>query len=87
MINLKEAIKKAEEHAKYLFGDPLKNLQVEEYESSEDEDTWLITLGWDEVIKTNMSPIQVAMGLNTERVYKIFYVNKETGNIDKMKMI
>ena len=84
MINLKEAIKKAEDHAKYIFGDPLMDLKVEEFESS--EDTWLITLGWDELTK-NMTSIQIAMGLNTERVYKIFYVNKETGNIDKMKMV
>lgn len=45
MVNVNEAIESAETFAKKVIDNPLTNIAVKEVELSEDEKTWLITLG------------------------------------------
>ena len=85
MVNVNEAIESAETFAKKVIDNPLTNIAVEEVELSEDEKTWLITLGWDEPMKgVTSSALKSVIG--PERIYKVFYVDIETGNVNKMKL-
>ena len=52
---------------------------------SENEKYWLITLGWDVKQRTAFTPVEAAIGLDiTERDYKVFYVDVNTGTVTKM---
>lgn len=85
MVNVNEAIESAETFTKKVIDNPLTNIAVEEVELSEDEKTWLITLGWDEPMKgVTSSALKSVIG--PERIYKVFYVDIETGNVNKMKL-
>lgn len=85
MVNVNEAIKKAETFAKKVIDNPLTNIAVEEVELSEDEKTWLITLGWDEPMKGVTSSALKSV-ISPERIYKVFYVDIESGEVNKMKL-
>ena len=47
MISIQDAVKAAREFALHLYTqDELKQMRVEEIESTPSEDKWLVTLGW-----------------------------------------
>lgn len=73
-----------------LMGTELDDLRLEEVERSEDEKTWLVTLGYDVPIKRKsaldemMQPLNASRGFKRE--YKIFAVNASTGKVESMKI-
>ena len=91
--DLKAAVKSAYQYIKDIqdvMGSSLEALRLEEVELSEDEKTWLITLGYDVPVK-NKSAFDAMMGpINTnrgfEREYKLFAVNASTGKVESMKI-
>jgi len=85
MVELRDAITIASEYARSIFEEKtLKNMRVEEVELSPDEKNWLITLGWDDVFEDTKTPI--AGFTEVKRVYKVFFVDKQTGNVSKVKI-
>ncbi|MBW4611798.1 MAG: hypothetical protein KME21_00650 [Desmonostoc vinosum HA7617-LM4] len=86
MIDVKTAVNAAYEYIKSLqdiMGYSLPDLRLEEVELSEDKGLWLITLGFDrEKVTRNLfnSSRQI------ERVYKLFRINSETGEVEAMKI-
>ena len=78
MINVKEA---AEAAKAYLgqFGTDLPELLVEEVEKSEDDQFWLITLGYSE------TPLAIQFGA-MDRKYKLFRIGAKDGNVVSMTM-
>jgi hypothetical protein len=93
MIDVKQAVQVANEHAKYLFGaETLKNLKLEEVELADDSPEncyWLVTLGFDE---ENIQPkftnellANLASGKYT-RTYKEFKINANTGEFKAVKI-
>ncbi len=83
MIELNEAIEEAMNYAKKVYKDSMmENMRVEEVELGDDEENYLITLGWDDLFKD----IRFSGATPTiKRVYKVFIVNAETGKV-KMKV-
>lgn len=85
MVNVNEAIRKAETFAKKVIDKSLTHIAVEEVELSGDEKTRLITLGWDEPMKSVTSSALKSV-IGPERIYKVFYVDIESGKVNKMKL-
>lgn len=91
MITIEEAVTAAHNFSSRIYsGIKLDNLRVEEIECLEDKNVWLITLGWVETSSRTVGGGLAALG-NTKieplpRVYKIFRVNGDTGNVEKMTM-
>ncbi|KZX13192.1 hypothetical protein [Methanobrevibacter curvatus] len=84
MISTKQAISSSLDFVNEIF-DELKNLKVEEIEFSNDDKFWKITLGWEE-LKEDHSAILANPSYNPlKRTYKTFYVDKEYGEVKKMK--
>ncbi|GAB4280184.1 MAG: hypothetical protein Fur0025_07960 [Oscillatoriaceae cyanobacterium] len=69
---------------------PAENLRLEEVEISEDQNFWLITLGFNEAKKEqpnlNNSLFMAGITPNETRQYKIFRVNSHTGEVEAMKI-
>jgi hypothetical protein len=78
MVGLKEAIDKAIDYAKFMnIGNEIFNMRVEEVRASGNE--WQITLGWDDRFLNHNGIFS-----ETKRIYKVFNVNKTTGNINEV---
>jgi hypothetical protein len=87
-IDVKAAVKAAYQYLQSLqevMGNPLKDLALEEVELSEDGHFWLITLGYDRSIASLGSALLGGLPSN-QRVYKLFRVNSETGEVGAMKI-
>ena len=91
MIDVKQAVQAATQYARDLFADQeLRHLRVEEVELTEDRSIWNITLGWVEpAIRTRPSLVpSYADGgvVKLPRVYKVFDVDAESGEVRAMKI-
>lgn len=90
MINIEKAVKSARDFASLLYSEgELRELRVEEIESSEDETKWFITLGWVEPAVQQLGGFAGLANARIEplpRVYKVFTINAETGHVESMKM-
>lgn len=75
MVDVKEAAKKAVEFFDSLVAD-YRSLRVEEVSLSEDDQYWLITLGFEE-------PSLPAIG-KPDRYYKILKVRADNGEVVSM---
>lgn len=80
MIDVKQAVSAATRFAEELYGARESlGITLEEVELSSDDREWLITLG---IIDTaNRFAAQAG-----QRMYKIFRVNAETGEVHSMKI-
>jgi hypothetical protein len=94
-LDAKQAAKLALEYFHELFPNAvLSNVALEEVEFLEDENCWLITLGFDESPRPRtQSAIQANKSLENlfgaplpVRKFKIFKVNAKTGNVISMKI-
>jgi hypothetical protein len=78
VINVKTAAYKAREYAKAMYKDDfpmgLPSVLLEEVELSDDGQFWYVTLGWD------------ADRLGTKRIYKVFKIRADDGEVVSMKM-
>lgn len=98
MVDVKVAIDSAIKFAESIvdvdpYADPteptLEAIRVEEVDFSEQTNTWLITLGWyDSAFKRYPSSLSQMAGatVTKPRIYKIFHVDAEDGNVKKMMM-
>ena len=67
---------------------PLEKVRVEEVNYSESENAWLITLGWnDKEFKKKISSSTLTGAIaESPRIYKVIYINSESGQVNKMVM-
>ena len=99
MINVKQAVNSAYKFINNLYDpDELIDLALEEIRLSDDEEYWLVTLGFTRIYshaleKKTTNPFQKSAGvmgmLSTEhalREYKIIEVNTTTGETNSMKI-
>lgn len=90
MISIEEAVKAARDFASKLYSEgELKDLRVEEIESSEDDNKWFVTLGWVEPAVQQLGGFAGLANARIEplpRVYKVFTIDAETGRVESMKM-
>ncbi len=91
MISVKKAVEAATSFAKYINEEEeLNALRVEEVELSDDDKFWLVKLGWnDPKILDNKTPSAQLTDLSGQipRIFKIFYVDADSGEVIKMKKI
>lgn len=81
MLDVKEAAQKASEYFAGLYSDQkLPNVQLEEVELSEDDKYWLITLSYP------VPPELAALNFNYKRKYKVFKIDRDTGQVLSMKI-
>ncbi len=103
-IDLRSAVNSVRDYVtdfKDMLGNNLDNFLIEETELSEDENFWLITIGFDHEVdpqkrKTYTKNPLVSeeitnllpqkQTLTVERVYKTFKVDSSTGEVISMKM-
>ena len=92
MIDAKSAVESARAYIRSIqdaLNNPLENLRLEEIELSEDQQHWLITLGYDNPDKpqniSNMSLISPHLA-RLAREYKIFQIGAEDGTVKSMKI-
>jgi hypothetical protein len=90
MISIKQAVTAAYDYLAELsdlIKTDLADLRLEEIELSEDQQFWLVTLGYDRALKNNLLP---ALGLpertQYQREYKLLKVNAETGEVEALKI-
>lgn len=91
MIDIKTAVGSAYKYAQDMIGDQLEDLRLEEVELSEDRHFWLITLGYDVLVKNRSQLEEILTPPNFpkkifRREYKLFRVNSETGDVEAMKI-
>ncbi|MBC7811772.1 MAG: hypothetical protein H7175_11525 [Burkholderiales bacterium] len=92
-IGVKEAIRIARDHLRYIFADegrPLENLLLEEVELSDDRRNWLITFGFDGPRPERRSTFEALQSMRDperkERIYKIVTINASTSQFESMKI-
>jgi hypothetical protein len=81
-LDAKEATKKAAEYLHDIKHIGLDNISIEEIEMTEDKKYWLITLGYVQYTRISIfgpTPIE-------KKIYKIFKVDANTGEIISMKI-
>jgi hypothetical protein len=87
MIDVKRAVKAAEEYARELYPETeLRHLRLEEVELSDDERRWRVTLGWVEPAVSRNGLIFEPTLQVLPRVYKLFEVDAQTGQVASMKI-
>lgn len=90
MISIEDAVNSARDFAGRLYAEgELKQLRVEEFESSADDKKWIVTLGWIEPAVRQIGGFAGLTNTTLEplpRVYKIFTIDAETGRVLSMKM-
>ena len=74
MIDVKEAVNNAVNFLKHLPAATVVDERLEEVELTEDESYWLITLSYRD------------SHLTTERSYKKFKIDAQTGQVQSMKI-
>jgi hypothetical protein len=84
MIDVKTAVAAAHKYVESVQDFiSVKNLGLEEVELSSDKESWLITLGYDRPIENFTSMVY---GGTSQRVYKIFKISAESGEVESMKI-
>jgi hypothetical protein len=86
MIGVKEAVKIAMSYLATLYEDKdLRDVLLEEVRLSDDDQYWLVTLGFSRPVPTN--PYLEAMGAESlKREYKVFEISAETGEVRSMQI-
>jgi|GEM_PF-228812 hypothetical protein len=68
-------------------GNLIQGLRLEETELSDDNQYWLITLGFDRPVGEHLDPLQaVVNNKKYEREYRIFKIDAQTGKVQSMKI-
>ncbi len=90
MIDVKQAVKIARDYITNLFDQPLRELQLEEVQLSDDDKYWLITFGYDTdrmpALEYGRSGDFTPVKPQYIRDYKIVTVDAETGKPISMKI-
>jgi hypothetical protein len=85
MVDVKQAVKAAEDYARDLYGEKeLRDLRLEEVELGDGGARWRVTLGWAE---HSVSPGGLVFtNGKLPRVYKVFEVDAGSGEVKSMKI-
>jgi hypothetical protein len=90
MISIEQAVDAARDFAARLYAEgELRQLRVEEIETTDDDTKWLVTLGWVEPAVRTLGGIAGIANTSIEplpRVYKVFAIHAQTGKVESMKM-
>jgi hypothetical protein len=78
MINAKEAAEVAMEYLKSFYAGA-KNVTLEEVELSEEKKSWTVTISF-EILPEDGNPARII-----SKVYKIFRIDNNTGQVISMK--
>jgi len=82
MITVKEAAKAAVKYFTDIYGEKIRGIALEEFELSDDEHYWYITIGYfDESQSTGF-----LQPFGQNRGYKIFEIDANDGTVKSMKM-
>ncbi len=93
-IDARDAVKSAADylnHIKDLMGEKINNLRLEELELSENQQLWVVTLGYDvPYTPSGIESLMMTSGISgqksSKREYKIFNVDAQTGAVQSMKI-
>jgi hypothetical protein len=92
-IDAKQAAALSLEYFRELFPDVrISNVALEEVELLEDENCWLITLGFDEPLRRTRSSVPLnksltdLFGTPLMRKFKVFKVDAKTGKVISMRI-
>lgn len=85
MITVKQAVDIAARHLKDLFPNA-EHITLEETEVSDDDKFFLITLGYLDRDYPETSSLITTPVLSRSRKYKVFKIDRETGNVRSMKI-
>lgn len=89
MIDVQDAVRNAFEYIENLFDDEeIKDLRLEEIELTDDENFWLVTLGF---FRSNVQDDQEGILASVvtgppKREYKIMRIRAEDGEVRAMKI-
>jgi hypothetical protein len=91
MIDVKQAVSAASEYLSQLYPSAkLHDVFLEEVALSDDERHWYVTIGFARPIPSpnaTLAAMDAAMGRqNYERVYKLFEIDSDTGQVRSMKI-
>ena len=94
MIDVKEAARNAAEYFAGWYADQkYSDILLEEVEYDDDDNVWLITLGYSpprsipEDMRDQLSPLSPLSSFATrERKYKVFRIDAKTGKVLSMKI-
>lgn len=92
MIDVKEAVRKAYDYMKEVYPESLRELRLEEVDRDDLTDNWLITMGYTEDVPISRARNAIQQVLRADqlqpvtRSYKILTIDKETGDVKKMKI-
>jgi hypothetical protein len=80
MVDVKQAVAKANEFIGILYPESLPDLMLEEVRHSEDDKYWLITLGFTRSLPAPHSPLLGGLvSKSVRRDYKVIKVDAESG--------
>ena len=83
------AAKKYFEDIQDMIGNSINDILLEEVELSDNKNFWYVTLGFSRPVAKNertLIPDVISLATKTEREYKIFTVDAETGEVKSMKI-
>lgn len=93
LINVRSAVDAATKYLQEVKdlliepGAPIQGLRIEETELSEDDQYWLITLGFDRLVPAHLDPLlAISITRKYEREYRIFKIDAQTGKVQSMKV-
>ena len=89
VIDVRRAVQSARDYIQDiqdLLESPLENLRLEEIELSEDEQYWLVTLGYDIEKQNNLPMLLASKPQELSREYKLFQINSDSGKVEAMKI-
>ncbi len=91
-MGVKEAIQAAYNYMKDVHTEPLRDLRLEEVDRDELTEDWLITMGYttDEPQPRARTAVQQFLRsdqlIPVTRAYKVLTIDKETGDVKRMKI-
>lgn len=89
MVDIKWSVDRALEFFKSVYPVPHNGVLVEEVEVSDDGKYWLITLGYDVAVTSEgkaLHGIASVFEQKARREYKIFKIDRETGEVKAMNI-
>ena len=87
MIDVKTAVARAVEYISELLPKgTVRNLRLEEVERTDDDEHWLVTLGYSAPKDEGEEDLNPFLGSQSEREYKQFEIDAQTGEVSAMRI-
>lgn len=86
MIDVKEAVKIAQDYIGELYSDEeIRDLTLEEVEISQDDKFWIVTIGFTRPMSQPLNPIEAMSGPKFSRFQKELMIDAESRLVRAMK--